>query len=56
MRRRAPVDSWILAQRAFAGDGFDAANAGGDAALIDDLAEADIAGAPDVRAAAEFAG
>src|SRR5208337_4070100 len=43
-----------LAQRAFAGDGLDAADTGGDAALIDDLAEADVAGAPDVRAAAEF--
>ena len=41
-------------QRAFAGDGFDAAHAGRDAALVDDLADADIAGAADVRAAAEL--
>ena len=39
---------------AFAGDGFDAAHAGRDAALVDDLEQADVAGAPDVRAAAEL--
>ena len=43
-----------LAQRAFAGDGFDAPHAGGDAAFIDDLADADIAGAAHVRAAAQL--
>ena len=47
--------SWILPQRALAGDGFDAAHAGRDAAFVDDLAEPDVAGALHVRAAAQFA-
>ena len=34
-----------LAHGAFAGDGFDAANAGGDAAFRNDLEDADVAGA-----------
>ena len=44
----------VLADGVFAGDGFDAANARGDAAFRDDLEEADIAGAADVRASAEL--
>src|SRR5581483_7243666 len=43
------------AERALAGRGLDAADAGRDAALGIDLEESDVAGARDVRAAAEFA-
>ena len=41
-----------LAQRAPAGDGFDATDAGGDAALGDELDETNFAGGVGVRAAA----
>ena len=43
-----------IRQRARAGHRLDAAHAGGDAALADDLEQADVAGARDVRAAAQF--
>jgi hypothetical protein len=43
-------------ERGLAGDGFDAPDAGGDAGLADDLAQADVAGALHVGAAAEFGG
>ena len=43
-----------LVEDRFAGDGFDAAHAGRDAAFVDDLAQADVAGAADVRAAAQL--
>ena len=45
----------VLPQGRFAGDGLDAPHAGRDAAFVHDLADADIAGAPDVRAAAQLA-
>jgi hypothetical protein len=41
-------------ERAFAGDGFDAANTRGDGTFVDDLADPDIASAADMRAAAEL--
>ena len=44
----------VFGEGAVAGDGFDAADAGGDGLLADDLEDADIAGAVDVRAAAKF--
>ena len=37
-----------------AGDGFDAADAGGDGAFADDAEQANLAGGAGVRAAAEF--
>ena len=43
-----------VVERAFGGDGFDAAHARGHAALADDLEHADVAGARDVRAAAQL--
>src|SRR5215471_7668932 len=45
----------ILVQSAFAGDRFDAADSRRNAALVDDLANTDIASAPDMRAAAQLA-
>ncbi len=45
-----------VAQRAFAGDGFEAAHAAGDASLFQNFDEADFAGGRGVRAAAEFGG
>ena len=42
-------------QRAFAGDRFDAPHARGDRAFVDHFAQSDVARAPDVRAAAQFA-
>src|SRR6185437_13066707 len=44
-----------VVERALAGDRLDAANAGGDAAFRHDLEESDVAGARDVRSAAELA-
>ena len=44
-----------VGQRVVAGDRLDAAHAGGDAALGDDLEQADVAGALHVRAAAQLA-
>ena len=43
-----------IAPRGIAGQRLDAADAGGDRALADDLEQADIAGAPDMGAAAEL--
>jgi len=43
-----------MRQRLFAGHGFDSAHAGGNCRFMDNLQQADIAGAPDVRAAAKF--
>ena len=55
-RRTAFVlDRLHPAQRAFAGGRLDAPDAGGHAALLQHLEQADVAGARDVRAAAEFA-
>ena len=45
-----------IAPRGIAGQRLDAADAGGDRALADDLEQADIAGAPDMGAAAELDG
>ena len=45
-----------VAQRAFAGNGFEAAHAAGDASLFQNFDEADLAGGCGVRAAAEFGG
>ena len=54
MRCSASVDCWNCSHGAFAGDGFDAAHAGRNAAFVNDLADADIAGARDMRAAAKL--
>ena len=45
-----------MVKRGLAGDGLDAAGAGGDGHLGDDLDDADLAGGGHVRAAAEFLG
>jgi hypothetical protein len=53
---RAASCAWRRRAKAgLAGDGFDAARAGGDGHLGDDLDEADFAGGGNVRAAAELA-
>ena len=44
----------VFGEGAVAGDGFDAAHAGGDGLLGDDLEDADFAGAVHVRAAAKL--
>src|SRR5262249_47800084 len=45
-----------MLERANAGDGFDAADSGGDGLLADDFQDADIADIVNVRATAEFLG
>ena len=44
----------IIADRSFAGDRLNAPHAGGNAALVDDLEQADIARAPHVSSAAQL--